>query len=255
MIELVGAGNKYIDTQAPWALNKKGDTERLATVMRIVLEVCRVSAALLEPFCPERSPELARRLGTKNLGFSDGNLATIGVLSGLTEGAPVEVCEPLFPRITELPAEVVKALEVASTKPKEVSNKKQPSKKRPVDKTASKTNKEETNSVPEISFEDFTKVKFSTGQIISAEKHPNADRLLVVQVDLGEDSPRQIVAGIADKYTPEELIGKTAIVVTNLKPVKLRGVLSNGMLLAAGAKGVEGLATISEKVSPGTVVK
>ena len=255
MIELVGAGNKYIDTQAPWALNKSGDSERLSTVMRLVLEVCRVAAALLEPFCPERAPELARRLGTTNPGFGDGNLESIGALSGLSEGANVEVCEPLFPRITELPAEVIKALEIASTKPKEVSKKRQPSKKASGDKTKKSLKKAPEGSGGEITFEDFTKVNFRTGVIVGAEKHPDADRLLVVQVDIGEENPRQIVAGIADKYTPDQLIGKTAIVVTNLKPVKLRGVLSSGMLLAAGAKGVEGLATIAEQVSPGTVVR
>ena len=256
MIELVGAGNKYIDTQAPWALNKSGNSERLSTVMRLVLEVCRVAAALLEPFCPERAPELARRLGTTNPGFGDGNLETIGALSGLSDGAAVEVCEPLFPRITELPSEVVEALEVASTKPKEVSKKKQHPKKASSEKPKKNAKKDSSGTTSgEISFEDFTKVNFRTGVIVSAEKHPDADRLLVVQVDIGEESPRQIVAGIADRYTPEQLEGMTTIVVTNLKPVKLRGVLSSGMLLAAGAKGVEGLATISEQVEPGTVVR
>lgn len=106
-----------------------------------------------------------------------------------------------------------------------------------------------------ISFDDFMKLSLRSGFVQAAEKHPNADRLLVLTVDVGEDEPRTIVAGLASKYAPEELIGRTVIVVTNLKPAKLRGVVSQGMLLAAGEKAVEGLATIAAPVKPGTVIR
>ena len=85
-----------------------------------------------------------------------------------------------------------------------------------------------------ITFDDFMKLKFRSGFVQAAHKHPNADRLLVLQVDVGEPEPRTIVAGLATRYTPEDLVGRTVIVVVNLKPAKLRGVVSEGMLLAAG---------------------
>lgn len=106
-----------------------------------------------------------------------------------------------------------------------------------------------------ISFEDFTKLKLRSGFVQSAEKHPNADRLLVLRIDVGEATPRTIVAGLATKYTPEDLVGRTVIVVVNLKPATLRGIQSEGMILAAGEKAVEGLATLTAAVPPGTVIR
>ena len=98
-------------------------------------------------------------------------------------------------------------------------------------------------------------MQLKVGKVVSAEKHPDAERLLVLQVNVGEGQPRQIVAGIASRYTPEDLVGKTVIVVANLKPAELRGVESQGMLLAAGGKEVIGLATITENASPGATVR
>ncbi len=106
-----------------------------------------------------------------------------------------------------------------------------------------------------INFDDFTKVQFRTGTIVSAEKHPNADRLLVLKVDVGEEAPRTIVAGIANRYAPDDLPGLTVVVVINLKPAKLRGIVSEGMLLAAGGGDVQGLVTVSEEVDSGTIVR
>ena len=106
-----------------------------------------------------------------------------------------------------------------------------------------------------ITFDDFMKLNLRAGFVESASAHPNADRLLVLTVDVGEESPRTIVAGLATKCAPEDLVGRTVIVVVNLKPAKLRGVVSQGMLLAAGEKEVEGLATLTAAVAPGTIVR
>jgi methionyl-tRNA synthetase len=106
-----------------------------------------------------------------------------------------------------------------------------------------------------ITFDDFMKLKLRSGYVQAAEAHPNADRLLVLTVDVGEETPRTIVAGLATKYAPADLVGRTVIVVVNLKPAKLRGVVSQGMLLAAGEKDVEGLATLTSAVAPGTMVR
>ena len=249
LMELVGAGNKYIDSQAPWALNKSGDTARLATVMRVVLEICRITSTLLTPVCTVKGPELLNRLGASMPSLKDGGLETLGVFTGLTDGAALLTGSPLFPRISELPEEIAAALSKAELQPKK-STPKKPAKKASKPKEAAVS--EET---PLINFDDFTKVQFRTGHIESAEKHPNADRLLVLKVDVGEDNPRTIVAGIANRYAPEDLAGQTVVVVINLKPAKLRGVVSEGMLLAAGGGNVQGLVTVSEEVTPGTIVR
>lgn len=106
-----------------------------------------------------------------------------------------------------------------------------------------------------ITFDDFTKLKLRAGYVQAAAPHPDADRLLVLTVDVGEPTPRTIVAGLATRYAPADLVGRTVIVVVNLKPARLRGVVSEGMLLAAGEKAVEALATLTGAVAPGTVVR
>ena len=106
-----------------------------------------------------------------------------------------------------------------------------------------------------ITYDDFAKVALRIGIVLSAEKHPNADRLLVLKVDVGEPEPRQIVAGIAKVYEPETLVGKRIVVVVNLAPAKLRGVESQGMLLAAGGSDVASLLMPLHEVAAGSIVK
>ncbi len=237
LLELVGAGNKYIDTQEPWSLNKKGDKERLGTVMRLVLEICGIAGTLLSPFCPERGTELLRRLGTSAPDLSGDKLAGLAKLNQLSQGATLEVGEPLFPRMQDLPAAIQAALsELEKPAPP-------------------KADLPESTEDDMIEFDDFTKVQLRSGRVLSAEKHPNADRLLVLKVDIGEENPRTIVAGIATRYEAQELEGQLVVVVVNLKPAKLRGVVSEGMLLAAGGGNVQALVTLTETVSPGTVVR
>jgi methionyl-tRNA synthetase len=114
---------------------------------------------------------------------------------------------------------------------------------------------EEVEEVPEITIDDFAKVKFAVGEIIECKKHPKADRLLVSKVELGSEV-RQIVSGIADSYSPDELVGKQVIVVKNLKPVKLRGELSEGMILAATKEdGKVSIVTVDQAVNNGAEVR
>jgi len=249
LMELVGAGNKYIDTQAPWALNKAGNQERLGTVMRVVLEICRIASTLFSPVCTVKGPELLSRLGVELSSLEGEALARLGQLDRLPEGGPLQVGEPLFPRISELPESIAKALDEAALAPK-TTDSPSPKKKTPAPKEDAVSDEN-----PLINFDDFTKVQFRTGKIQSAEKHPNADRLLVLKVDVGEEAPRTIVAGIAGRYAPEDLAGLTVVVVVNLKPAKLRGIVSEGMLLAAGGGDVQGLVTVSEEVDSGTIVR
>lgn len=227
--ELVRAGNKYLDTEQPWRLNKEGRTDRLAAVLRNALEACRVAASHLWCACPRKMAELLDRLGA-----SGPDLAPS--LDRLPVGRPIAARDPLFPRVLELPAGL------------------QPPPPPPAEEKPAVS--EPAAPLPaEITYEDFAKLALRTAKVLAAERHPNADRLLVLKVDAGEPEPRTIVAGIAAVYTPEELVGRTVVIVANLKPAKLRGVMSQGMLLAAGGSDVASLLSPIREVAPGSVVK
>jgi methionyl-tRNA synthetase len=149
----------------------------------------------------------------------------------------------------EKPAKSEKPAKPAQTQP--------PSPAKPAgDKpTMAETAAPETTEIPLIGIEDFQKIQLRAARVLSAARHPSADRLLVLSVDVGEPEPRTIVAGIAGRYTPEDLVGLTVVAILNLKPVKLRGVMSQGMLLAAGGGEVKGMVTVTDPVAPGTIVR
>ena len=245
---LVRAGNKYIDDEEPWKL-RKTDPERLKGVMRRCMEICRIAAVLTAPIMPDKSAQMLRSLGADGLRFEK-----LDTFDGLTAGAAFDKGDPLFPRMQELPESIVKTRE-ASLAAADAAQAPSGKKQKKAKKGSSKKKEPAEASAGLITFEDFQRVSLRAGRVIAAEKHPKADRLLVLKVDLGEDTPRQIVAGIADRYSPEELVGQSVVAVANLKPAKLRGVESQGMLLAAGAGAVEALVTLSGDVAPGTVVR
>jgi methionyl-tRNA synthetase len=239
VIELVRAGNKYVDTEQPWTLNKLGNTERLKTVQRATLEVVWLAAALLAAVMPGKSAELAAKFGgtSESLAHTVRGLAagTLSPLSCLVDGTAVVLGDPLFPRHRELPEAIAALLATPAVEEKKLP---EPVVAPPV--AAAPT-------AESIVYEDFAKVKLRTGKVLSAEKHPNADKLLVLKVEVGEPEPRTIVAGIASKFAPEQLVGRTVVVVVNLAPAKLRGIVSQGMLLAAGGdKGVIELVTVPD---------
>ena len=208
--------NKYIDETTPWVLGKdEAKKDRLATVLYNLLECIRFSAVLLSSYMPETAEKILEELSTSERDAD--SLKEFGMLEcGHTvEGKP----EILFARIDA--KEFMETLEADRKKEEKAAKK--------ADK---KEAKKEEAPVEQIGIEDFTKVELKVGTIISAEKHPKADRLLVEQIDLGEET-RQIVSGIAASFSPEDVVGKKVIVVTNLKPVKLRGVESQGMILCA----------------------
>lgn len=216
--------NKYIDETEPWVLAKDPEKQdRLATVLYNLLESIRFSGVLLSSFMPETSEKILNAIGTQKRDFD--SLASFGQLE---ETEVVKKMAPLFARID---------LEQFM---KEMNEKKE--------KTPEK--KEE---VAEITIEDFEKVELKVGTIVQCEKHPKADRLLVEQIDLGNEV-RQIVSGISKYYKPEELVGKQVVVVTNLKPVKLRGVESNGMILCGVGKKDLSLLTVEHAMPNGTKV-
>ena len=229
--------NKYIDETTPWVLGKdEAKKDRLATVLYNLLERIRFSAVLLSSYMPETAEKILEELSTSERDAD--SLKEFGMLEcGHTvEGKP----EILFARIDA--KEFMETLEADRKKEEKAAKK--------ADK---KEAKKEDAPVEQIGIEDFTKVELKVGTIISAEKHPKADRLLVEQIDLGEET-RQIVSGIAASFSPEDVVGKKVIVVTNLKPVKLRGVESQGMILCASNADDLDIVTIVKDLPNGTKV-
>lgn len=222
--------NKYIDETMPWVLAKdESKQDRLATVLYNLLESIRISAVLLHSFLPDTAEKMFAYLNTKVTDLdsceSFGNLET--------DIHVVEKCEPLFARIDE------KKFMEEFNKEKEATKKEGPKKE---------------EKVEEVTIDDFAKLQFKVGTIVKCEPHPKADRLLVEQIDLGGEV-RQIVSGIAKHYKPEELIGKQVVVVTNLKPVKLRGVESYGMILCATDDKDLSFVTVAKEMPNGVTVR
>jgi methionyl-tRNA synthetase len=191
---------------------------------------------MLQPFMTNTPKNIFEQLGITDIEAM--SFASIRKYGNIPSGTKViEKGTPIFPRL-EVEVEVDHIRTQMSGSVKE-----EPKKEEQV--------KEEAH---EITIEDFSKVELKVGQIKECRKHPKADRLLVSQIDFGNEV-RQIVSGIADHYTPENLVGTKVICVTNLKPVKLRGELSQGMVLAGSNSGVLSLATIDEKIPNGSIVK
>ncbi len=229
--------NKYIDETTPWVLGKdETKKDRLATVLYNLLESIRISAVLLSSYMPETAEKILDELSTSQRDAD--SLTEFGMLEcGHTVESKPEI---LFARID--PKEFMETLEANRKKEEKAA-----------EKAAKKEVKKEEKEVEQIGIEDFTKVELKVGTILSAEKHPKADRLLVEQIDLGNET-RQIVSGIAANYKPEEVVGKKVIVVTNLKPVKLRGVESQGMILCASNDQDLDIVTILKDLPNGTKV-
>ena len=215
--------NKYIDETEPWILAKdESKKDRLATVLYNLLESIRFSAVLLGSFLPETSEKILEAINTEKRDFD--SLASFGQLE---ETQVVKKMQPLFARID--------------------------TEKFMAEMNAEKEAVVEEPSLPGIEFADFEKIEMKVGTIVQCEKHPKADRLLVEQIDLGSET-RQVVSGISKFYKPEELIGKQVIVVTNLKPRKLRGVESNGMILCGVGEDDLTVLTTDQKMPNGTKV-
>ena len=229
--------NKYIDETMPWALGKdETKKDRLATVLYNILESIRVCAVLLSSFMPETAEKILDEISTNQRDFN--SLAEFGYLEcGHTVDNKPEI---LFARIDV--KEFMENLE--KEKAKEAKK---------AEKEAKKAEKATEPAKEEITIEDFMKLELKVGTIVSAEKHPKADRLLVEQIDLGDET-RQVVSGIAGSFKPEEVVGKKVVVVTNLKPVNLRGVESQGMILCASMKKDLDIVTILKDLPNGTKV-
>jgi len=213
--ELIGKANKYIDTMKPWAM-AESDKERLGTVLDTVVEVIKIISVLMWPFMPQTAEKIQHQLGLERAG-EDLSLASLQEWGATKRVSPVTKAPALFPRVA-------------------------------VEK------KEEVAPVPDlVDFEEFQRLALRVGIIKQAEPISGSDKLLKLTVDVGEE--RTIVAGLAPHYQADELRNKQVIVVVNLKPVKLCGVESQGMVLAAEDESGVHLATTDTEGTPGATIK
>ncbi|MBE7041926.1 MAG: methionine--tRNA ligase [Ruminococcaceae bacterium] len=206
--KLVSRTNKYIDETAPWVLAKdEASKDRLAGVMYHLAESLRITAVLIAPFMPTTSKQIFEQLGIQEeMGWDSAK-----TWGGLPEGFKVCKGDALFPRI-DVEKELEKLEQLNPTKPVE--------------------EEPEEEKLPEISFDDFLKLDLRTAKVLDCKKVEGADKLLLFDLDLGTEK-RQIVSGIAKWYQPETLIGKNVVIIANLAPRKIRGIMSQGMILSA----------------------
>lgn len=223
VFKIVQRANKYIDENTPWTL-AKDNVPRLRTVLQVLSESLRFSATLLAPFIPSTAQKIYDKF---SLGELPKSFDCISAFGKSMVGNKVNKGENIFDRL-DIPKEL-KALD-------EIAQKK------------AGANKEAEAKLPkeQITIDDFAKVELCTAKVLSCEKVAKSDKLLVLQLEVGADT-RQVVSGIAQYYTPEELVGKTVVLVKNLKPVVLRGVESHGMILFADNDGKDVIFVTPEK--------
>lgn len=221
IFKVISRANKYIDETTPWVLGKdESKKARLASVLYNLLETIRICTTLLSCFMPSTMPKVWEQIGADESLITYENAGKTGVL-------PLDVTvkkgAPLFPRIDvnkeidELNALIEKQMKAAE---KEAQN-------------SAENAKQKEDKAPQITFDDFSKVELRAAKVLACEPIKRAKKLLKLIVDDGSAENRQIVSGISQWYKPEDLIGKTVVIVANLKPAKLCGEMSNGMLLAA----------------------
>lgn len=208
---IVSALNKYIDASAPWALFKKGETARLAAVMATILACLRKIAICLWPVMPETARKMLGQLGQPVPEPGVAPVADIDTFASsfdyIAPGTSIATSSALFPRLEK--------------RPEQPARKAEP----------------EQKGRPEASFDSFRALDIATGTILKAEKHPDADKLLRLEIDFGEEKSRQIISGIAEFFKPEDLPGRRVCAILNLPPRKIRGLISQGMVLTAETKG------------------
>ena len=226
---LLSAVDKFIVEQAPWTLAKKQDAESQARLDRTLYtsaESLRVATALLSPILPESCAKIWAQLGMTDP--PDSVRLDSLAWGQLRAGQKIGEIAAVFPRIDAKPAiEKMRELEAQVSAEQAVLLGKPPT---PSAQPASAAGSQ-------IAIDDFAKVDLRVGQVISAERVKGADKLLHLKVDLAEAEPRSIVAGIAEAYAPEQLVGRKVVIVANLAPRKLRGLISNGMIVAASVEG------------------
>ncbi|WP_047980705.1 methionine--tRNA ligase [Ornithinibacillus contaminans] len=234
--QLISRTNKYIDETAPWVLAKdEANQARLGNVMAHLADSLRIIAVMLQPFLTKAPAEIFKQLGVQDESLKAWD--SVYELGQVKAGTKVEKGAPIFPRLDV--EEEVAAIKAMMQGPQVVEE----------------TEEKLADQKAEIVYDDFMKLDLRVAEVIHAEKMKKADKLLKLQLDLGSEK-RQVISGIANFYSPEEMVGKKVICVTNLKPVKLRGELSEGMILSGEDEdGKLSLATVEASLPNGSVVK
>lgn len=226
-LDVIREANRYIERTAPWTLAKEGRTERLGTVLYVAADALRVVSGLLTPIMPQKMAELRRALGIAEERIETIDFASLRAPADrIAPGSRMKDVAALFPRIQLEKPEDGKDAKKAEKQQEKAAKKEA--------KQQTKAVKKEDEPLPEgvVSIDDFAKIQLRTATILEAERIPDRDRLLKLKIDVGGEI-RPLVAGIAQYYKPEELPGRTIVIVANLKPRKLAGCESQGMLLAA----------------------
>ena len=242
---VVARANKYIDETEPWKLGKdETKRARLASVLYNLLESIRVISALLAPFMPSTMPKVWEQIGASENDVKYEKLDKFGVLP---ENVTVHKGEILFPRIdvekeiVELNSIIKKNMEAAQANLS-------------AEEKGEKADEEKIELAPEITIDDFAKIEIRVAKVTACEKVKKSDKLLCLQLDDGMGG-RQVVSGIAQYYAPEDLVGKKVQIIANLKPVKLRGVESNGMICAADTKDGVKVVFVDDSIPVGSKVR
>jgi methionyl-tRNA synthetase len=239
--ELVSAANKYVDSTEPWKLAKQDDKTRLAEVCYTVLETLRWLSIMLFPVMPKKCNELRAQLGMPPLLPTEQVDLWPSAWGGLRPGTQTQTATPLFPRFDESQERsILERLGVEAP----------PTQKKAA---AMKETKQSENDF--IEFDDFRKVDLRVAVVKEAERVAKSKKLLKLIVDAGEGRPRQILAGISEHYAPEDLVGRSVVIVANLKPRKLMGLESQGMLLAASDDTGLSVLGVDKDVEPGSPAK
>ncbi len=226
IFRLIQRANKYIDETMPWVLAKDPEKkDRLGTVLYNLAETIRISAVLLAPFMPATAQNIFDRL---QLGKLPNDFASVKKFGGLKSGGGVTKGDALFPRL-DMKKELAELEKLAAEQQKSSADVKKSNANK--NEAAAPTGKE-SGEKEEITIDDFAKVQLATAKVVACEKVEKSDKLLKLTLDVGGES-RTVVSGIAEHYTADYMVGKTVVIVKNLKPVKLRGILSEGMILCA----------------------
>ncbi|KZR56731.1 methionine--tRNA ligase [Bacillus badius] len=235
--QLVSRTNKYIDETQPWVLAKAEEKDKLGDVMVHLAESLRRIAVLLKPFLTRTPQKMFEQLNIQSEELQSWeSLSEFGMIP---EGTTVvKKGEPIFPRL-----EIEEEISYIKEKMQGAPEKKEEPKEEPKAELAD-----------EIKIDDFMNIDLRSATVLAAEPVKKADKLLKLQLDLGFEK-RQVVSGIAEFYKPEELVGRKVVVVANLKPVKLRGELSQGMILAGKSDGVLSLVRVDESLPNGSRIK
>ena len=248
--QLVTRANRYVEENAPWSLAKKNDMARLGMVLYNLAESLRLIALFLHPVIPGTCQKIWSAIGIEGK-LADVRLERELVWGMLAAGTVTRPGEHLFPKILEVHGGVskVRSDTVVIKEEEKMENKMEltTSEQKPVEKPPA--------AEPElIGIEDFARVQLRVGKIVAAERVEKSEKLVKLKVDIGTET-RQVVAGIGKSYTPEQLLDRQIVIVANLKPAKLMGVESQGMLLAASAGDVLSVVTPDREIKPGAKVK